>query len=236
MIQTVEDVFPREGDGWNLIKVHLLTHVPESIRRGGLPQEFSSAVYENAYIRTCKLPYITSNHRQPLQAIAAYNVRASAMAQLTSALPARRHNQTALTRAHTAVALPAFPTDYGYIRPHYARAATSLHGDTAFSCVEYLSSARHTVYGRLILLLDAERPLDSSNYEPAEVAVLQRLTQQGCDECTGCQVLGPPGLFRGLVVVPIDRLKRAVHCVPSFEEKDVWFLNKWAYLVNQELN
>ncbi|CAI5504529.1 unnamed protein product [Closterium sp. Naga37s-1] len=262
--------------------------------RGGLPQEYSAAVYENAHIRTCKLPYRTSNHRQPLQAIAAHNVRASAMGQLTSALPARRRNQTALTRAiatgtpqltlarrsltarpdhessaasvfedinlavggllyyydtamrnaglrpfpawaHTAVALPAFPTDYGHIRPHYARAAASLHGHTAFSCVEYLSSTGRTVYGRLILLLDAERPLDDSSYEPAEVAVLQRLSQQGLDECTGYEVLGPPSLYRGLAVVPIDRLKRAVHCVPSFEQKDVWFLNKWAYLVNQEV-
>ncbi|CAI5502482.1 unnamed protein product [Closterium sp. Naga37s-1] len=283
---TVEDVFPREGVGWNLIKVHLLTHVPDSVRRGGLPHEFSAAVYENAHIRTCKLPYRTSNHRQPLQAIAAHNVRASAMGQLASALPARRRNQTALTRltlarrsltarpdhessaasvfddvntavggllfyydtvmrnaglrpfpawAHTAVALPAFPTDYGHIRPHYARAAASMHGHTAFSCVEYLSSAGRTVYGRLILLLDAERPLDDSSYEPAEVAVLQRLNQQGLDECTGCQVLEPPSLFRGLAVIPIDRLKRAVHCVPSFEQKDTWYLNKWAYLVNQEI-
>ncbi|CAI5535324.1 unnamed protein product [Closterium sp. Naga37s-1] len=293
-MMTVEEVFPREGDGWNLIKVHLLTHVPDAVRRGGLPQEYSAAVYENAHIRTCKLPYRTSNHRQPLQAIAAHNVRASAMGELTSALPARRRNQTALTRAiatgtpqltlarrsltarpdhessaasvfedinlavggllyyydtamrnaglrpfpawaHTAVALPAFPTDYGHIRPHYARAAASLHGHMAFSCVEYLSSAGRTVYGRLILLLDAERPLDDSSYEPAEVAVLQRLSQQGLDECTGCEVLGPPSLYRGLTVVPIDRLQRAVHCVPSFEQKDVWFLNKWAYLVNQEV-
>ncbi|CAI5972718.1 unnamed protein product [Closterium sp. NIES-64] len=367
MIQTVEDVFPREGDGWNLIKVHLLTHVPDGVRRGGLPPEFSAAVYENAHIRTCKLPYRTSNHRQSLQAIAARNVHALAMGQLTSALPARRRNQTALTRAiatgtpqltlarrsltarpdhessaasvfddvniavggllfhydtvmrnaglrpfpawvrapyhtrnarmgcalftqstnpssttpvhvcskpdpqllttvppaatpppphplcppasccscllmctqtqqaHTAVALPAFPTDYGHIRPHYARAAASLHGHTAFSCVEYLSSAGRTTYGRLILLLDAERPLDDCSYEHAEVAVLQRLNQQGLDECTGCQVLAPPSLFRGLAVVPIDRLQRAVHCVPSFEQKDTWFLNKWAYLVNQEI-
>ncbi|CAI5987390.1 unnamed protein product [Closterium sp. NIES-64] len=216
--------------------VHLLTHVPNGVRRGGLPPEFSAAVYENAHIRTCKLPYRTSNHRQPLQAIAAHNVRASAMGQLTSALPARRRNQTALTQAiatdtpqltlarrsltarpdhessaasvfddvnipvggllfhydtvmrnaglrpfpagaHTAVAVPAFPTDYGHIRPHYVRAAASLHGHTAFSCVEYLSSAGRTAYGRLILLLDAERPLDDSSYEPAEVAVLQRLNQ-----------------------------------------------------------
>ncbi|CAI5988160.1 unnamed protein product [Closterium sp. NIES-64] len=123
--------------------------------------------------------------------------------------------------AHTPVALPAFPTDYGHIWPHYARVAASLHGHTAFSCVEYLSSAGRTMYGRLILLLDAKRPLDDSSYEPAEVAVLQRLSQQGLDECTGCEVLGPPSLYRGLAVVPIDRLKRAVHCIPSFEQKDV---------------
>ncbi|CAI5535322.1 unnamed protein product [Closterium sp. Naga37s-1] len=293
MIQTVESVFPREGDGWNLIKVHLLTHVPESVRRAGLPSQYSAAVYENAHIRTCKLPYRTSNRRQPLQAIAAHNMRAAALAQLTTALPARRRNQTALTRAivsgspqltatrksltarpdhdldagsvfeeinkavggllmdydtkmhhaglrpfpawaHTAVALPALPTDHGHIKPHYARAAASLHGRTAFSCVEYDSARGQTQYGRLLMLLDAERPLDDSNHEPAEVAVLQRLTPQGLDQCTGCQMLGPPVYYRGLAVVPISQLCRAVHCVPSFNEPDLWYLNKWAYLINEE--
>ncbi|CAI5996476.1 unnamed protein product [Closterium sp. NIES-64] len=222
--------------------VHLLTHVPEFVRRAGLPSQYSAAVYENAHIRTCKLPYRTSNRRQPLQAIAVHNVRAAALAQLTTALPARRRNQTALTReinkavggllmyydtvmrhaglrpfpawsdpippcalqAHTAVALPAQPTDHGHIKPHYVRAAASLHGRTAFSCVEYGSAHGQTQYGRLLMLLDAERPLDDSRHEPVEVAVLHRLTPQGLDECTGCQMLGPPGYYRGLAVVPIS--------------------------------
>ncbi|CAI5945817.1 unnamed protein product [Closterium sp. NIES-64] len=222
--------------------VHLLTHVPEFVRRAGLPSQYSAAVYENAHIRTCKLPYRTSNRRQPLQAIAVHNVRAAALAQLTTALLARRRNQTALTReinkavggllmyydtvmrhaglrpfpawsdpippcalqAHTAVALPAQPTDHGHIKPHYVRAAASLHGRTAFSCVEYGSAHGQTQYERLLMLLDAERPLDDSRHEPVEVAVLQRLTPQGLDECTGCQMLGPPGYYRGLAVVPIS--------------------------------
>ncbi|CAI5479953.1 unnamed protein product [Closterium sp. Yama58-4] len=308
MIQTVESVFPREGDGWNLIKVHLLTHVPESVRRAGLPSQYSAAVYENTHIRTCKLPYRTSNRRQPLQTIAAHNVRAAALTQLTTAFPARRRNQTALTRlmgiftpldrcillqaiapgtpqltasrksltarpdhdldagsvfeeinkavggllicydtvmrhaglrpfpakAHTAVALPAQPTDHGHIKPHYVRAAASLHGRTTFSYVEYESARGQTQYGRLLMLLDAERPLDDSNYEPAEVAVLQRLTPQGLDQCTGCQMLGPPEYHRGLAVVPISQLRRTVHFVPSFDEPDFWYLNKWAYLINEE--
>ncbi|CAI5467421.1 unnamed protein product [Closterium sp. Yama58-4] len=99
MIQSVESAFPRSGAGWNLIKVHLMTHFPDAIRRGGLLWEYSAAVFENAHIRTCKLPYRASNHRQPAQAIAAHNVRASALAQLASALPGRRRNQTALLRA-----------------------------------------------------------------------------------------------------------------------------------------
>ncbi|CAI6009175.1 unnamed protein product [Closterium sp. NIES-65] len=185
-----------------------------AVLRAGLPSQYSAAVYENAHIRTCKLPYRTSNRRQPLQAIAVHNVRAAALAQLTTALLARRRNQTALTRsdpippcalqAHTAVALPAQPTDHGHIKPHYVRAAASLHGRTAFSCVEYGSAHGQTQYERLLMLLDAERPLDDSRHEPVEVAVLQRLTPQGLDECTGCQMLGPPGYYRGLAVVPIS--------------------------------
>ncbi|CAI5490765.1 unnamed protein product [Closterium sp. Naga37s-1] len=74
-------------------------HLVAAIRRAGLPREFSAAVYENAHIRTCELPYRTSNHRQPAQAIAAHNIRSSALSQLASTLPARRQNQTALLRA-----------------------------------------------------------------------------------------------------------------------------------------
>ncbi|CAI5511482.1 unnamed protein product [Closterium sp. Naga37s-1] len=256
-------------------------------RRAGLPSEYSAAVYENAHIRTCKLRYRTSNHRQPLQDIrtAAADKRSSspqaqpdgvdpAIASSTPQLTAARKSLTArpdhesdaasvfdeinqamggilmyydtVTRnaglrpfpawAHSAVALPAHPTDYGHIKPHYVRAAATLHGHTAFSCVEYDSAAGQPLYGRLLPLLDAERPLDDGSYEPAEVAVLQRLTPQGLDQCMGCQLLGPPGLFRGVTVVPISKLRRAVHCVPSFEERDLWYLNKWAYLINEEQN
>ncbi|CAI5985929.1 unnamed protein product [Closterium sp. NIES-65] len=293
MIQSVESAFPRGGAGWNLIKVHLMTHFPDAIRRGGLLWEYSAAVFENAHIRTCKLPYRASNHRQPAQAIAAHNVRASALAQLASALPGRRRNQTALVRAvasgtpqltqarksltdrptgetdaasvfeeidravggllmyydtvmrnaglrsfpawaHTAVALPALPTDFGLIRPHYARAAASLHGHTAFSCVEYETPRGETRYGRLLMLLDAEEPLDAGGHAKVEVAILQRLIQEGVDAGTGCQMLGVGSLFHGLAVIPIRRIKRAVHCVPSFRERDLWYLNKWAYFCTLE--
>ncbi|CAI7881641.1 unnamed protein product [Closterium sp. NIES-54] len=293
MIQSVESAFPRGGAGWNLLKVHLLTHLVDAICRAGLPREFSAAVYENAHIRNCKLPYRASNHRQPAQAIATHNVRASALAQLASSIPGRRRYQTALCRAvatgrpqltqarkslterptgksddasvfeqidwavggllmfydtvmrnaglrpfpawaHTAVALPAVPTDFGLIKPHYARAAATLHGHTAFSCVEYESVARQPLYGRMLMLLDAEEPLENGEHEKVEVAVMQRLTAPGLDAGTGCQMLGPGSLFHGLAVIPIACIKRAVHCVPSFVKRDLWYLNKWAYFCTLE--
>ncbi|CAI5532568.1 unnamed protein product, partial [Closterium sp. Naga37s-1] len=194
-----EVVFPRGGQGWNLLKVHLLTHLPAAIRRWGLPQEFLAAVYENAHIRTCKLPYRSSNHRAPTRAIAQHNTRAGMVAQLGTRLIGGRRNNTAMARAtrtgtpqltrscrslterptangeadsvfdlfntalggvlgpysvlmrgaglcqfpakaHTALALPSRQTDVGTLRADYVRAAVSMHGHQAFSCVEYDST------------------------------------------------------------------------------------------------
>ncbi|CAI5961586.1 unnamed protein product [Closterium sp. NIES-65] len=211
-------------------------------RRAGLPSQYSAAVYENAHIRTCKLPYRTSNRRQSLQAITAHNVRAAALARLTTTLPSRRRNQTALTRIRaiasgtpqltaTRKSLTAWPDhdlEAGSVFEEINQAVGGL-------LMDYDTVMRHaglrpfpawTQYGRLLMLLDAERPLDDLNHEPAEVAVLQRLPPQGLDQCTGCQMLGPPEYYRGLVVVPISQLRRAVHCVPSFNEPDLWYLNK----------
>ncbi|CAI5505980.1 unnamed protein product [Closterium sp. Naga37s-1] len=293
MVQTMEAVFPRGGEGYNLVKVHLMTHLPEAVRRGGMPREFSAAVYENAHIRTCKQPYRASNRRQVEQAIADHNTTAAVLARLPGSLPPRNTNQIAimkaiatgspqLTRAsrcftqefvgaassifaeynealegglvfyedvmraanlvpfppqvHNGVALPRAPTDEGHIKPRYARAAVELHGQPAFSCVEYERDDGAAAFGKLCLLLTAQRSGADGESGPAEVAVLTSFLEVGHDDCTGCTMLSPVTIWRGLVVVPLHRLVRAVHCVPSFENPDLWFLNKWAFRCLEDIH
>ncbi|CAI5458227.1 unnamed protein product [Closterium sp. Yama58-4] len=299
MVKNLEENFPRDGAGWNLVKIHVIvTHLHEAIKRAGLPREFSAAVYENAHIRTCKLPYRTSNRRDHTAAIAAHNATAAQLSRLSTALPAGRRNATALVRAiatgrpqltrarrsltdpvirvggattvfgeintvlgglldsymevmrdggllgfpawvrnplgsrhasHKAVALPAMALDFGSTRPHYARAATSMHGHPAFSYVEYETETGATLHGRLLLLLEAEFEEGPSDAMTTEVAVVLRLVEQGHDECTGCTRLVAAAVRGGLGVIPVTALRRAVHCVPSFVEEGIWFLNRWAY-------
>ncbi|CAI6007935.1 unnamed protein product [Closterium sp. NIES-65] len=99
MVQLVESTFPREHSGWNLVKVHLLLHLTEAIRRGGLPREYSAAVYENAHIRTCKRPYRQSNHRDVGRVIAQHNTNAALLTRIPTNLEGNRQYNTAMRRA-----------------------------------------------------------------------------------------------------------------------------------------
>ncbi|CAI5976884.1 unnamed protein product [Closterium sp. NIES-64] len=99
MVQLVESTFPREHSGWNLVKVHLLLHLTEAIRRGGLPREYSAAVYENAHIRTCKRPYRRSNHRDVGRVIAQHNTNAALLTRIPTNLEGNRQYNTAMRRA-----------------------------------------------------------------------------------------------------------------------------------------
>ncbi|CAI6006435.1 unnamed protein product [Closterium sp. NIES-64] len=94
--------FPRDGEGWNLIKIHGLSHLPEAIRRGGHPREYSAATFENAHISACKRPYRGSNKRDFESAILQGSSTRSALQRLPDAFPheARVYN-TAAKRART---------------------------------------------------------------------------------------------------------------------------------------
>ncbi|CAI7798587.1 unnamed protein product [Closterium sp. NIES-53] len=76
-------------------------------------------------------------------------------------------------------------------RPQYVRAAASLHGHTAFSCVEYETAAGQLAHGRLLMLLEAEQDVPEMVQE-VEVAVIHRLVDRGLDEHTGCCTLSAP--------------------------------------------
>ncbi|CAI7852391.1 unnamed protein product [Closterium sp. NIES-53] len=112
MVQLVESTFPREHSGWNLVKVHLLLHLTEAIRRGGLPREYSAAVYENAHIRTCKRPYRRSNHRDVGRVIAQHNTNAALLTRIPTNLEGDRQYNTAMRRVRTHIRLPNVCCNY----------------------------------------------------------------------------------------------------------------------------
>ncbi|CAI5475350.1 unnamed protein product, partial [Closterium sp. Yama58-4] len=276
MVQLVESTFPRDHSGWNLVKVHLLLHLTEAIRRGGLPREYSAAVYENAHIRTCKRPYRALNHRDLRRAIAQHNTNTALLTHLPTNLEGDRQYNTALRRAiaaglpqlcrqryrllsassareqaplglyatydaaipggigpyemlcrlygyipfpawvHTALALPGREMDYTLIRPHYARAAPSLHGAPAFSFIEYEDGSGELVHGRVHLLLTLT--MSSCDADPAgeELAFVRRWFPSQEDECTGCMRMRPSDDELGYDFVPVVAVQRTVHMVESF--------------------
>ncbi|CAI5990939.1 unnamed protein product [Closterium sp. NIES-64] len=107
MVQLVESTFPRKHSGWNLVKVQLLLHLTEAIRRGGLPREYSAAVYENAHIRTCKRPYRRSNLRDVGRVIAQHNTNAALLTRIPTNLEGNRYGLPQLcrqrSRMHSAI-------------------------------------------------------------------------------------------------------------------------------------
>ncbi|CAI5939342.1 unnamed protein product [Closterium sp. NIES-64] len=123
-------------------------------------------------------------------------------------------------KAHTALAVPAGHMDLGTVRPHYVRAAASLHGHKAFSCVEYETAAGQVEHGRLLMLLEAEQDVPGAEQE-VEVGVIQRLVDVGLDAHTGCRTLSAPSAMGGLAVIEVAAIRRAVHCVPSFERRGI---------------
>ncbi|CAI7899889.1 unnamed protein product [Closterium sp. NIES-53] len=118
--------------------------------------------------------------------------------------------------------------------PHYVRAAASLHGHTAFSCVEYEMAAGQLAHGRLLMLLEAEQDVPGMVQE-VEVVVIHRLVDRGLDEHTGCRTLSAPQAMGGLAVIEVAAIRRAVHCVPSFKWRGIWYLNRWAYRCTESL-
>ncbi|CAI5490258.1 unnamed protein product, partial [Closterium sp. Naga37s-1] len=293
MVALVESTFPRTSKcGWNLIKVHLLLHITEAIKRAGRPREFSTAVYENADIRTCKIPYRASNRRQHDTQIVAHNATAALLTTLPSSLaPGGRYN-TALRRAiatespqpirkrtrmlgrsysptgpediysaydaaleegvgpyafvmrehglrpfpawvHRAMALPPQELDHTIIRAHYVHATPTLHGEPAFSFVEYLEEDGEVAHGRIHLLLSLDGAAIREDGGAYEVAFVRRWLPEHVDECTGCTVMRPGSMDNEYTVVELARVQRSVHMVRSFKEgpfEVVWSVSAGGFL------
>ncbi|CAI5481793.1 unnamed protein product [Closterium sp. Yama58-4] len=99
LIRMLKGNLPRGGNGWKLVKVHLLLHFPDAIRRGGLPREFCTSLFEHAHTATCKRPFRASNFRQYDAAILRSVVMQNALSLLPTALAQRSIYETALMKA-----------------------------------------------------------------------------------------------------------------------------------------
>ncbi|CAI5991563.1 unnamed protein product [Closterium sp. NIES-65] len=62
MLHNLKTAFPHTSD-WNFIKMHLISHYIDSIRRSGLPEHYSAQLYEHLHIEYIKNPYRASNKR-----------------------------------------------------------------------------------------------------------------------------------------------------------------------------
>ncbi|CAI5499927.1 unnamed protein product [Closterium sp. Naga37s-1] len=135
---------------------------------------------------------------------------------------------------HTALALPPRELDHSIVKPHYVHAVPVLHGEAAFSFVEFVDEQGETLHGRVHLLLSVASACAAEDEEDRAVAFVRRWIPQNVDECTGCMIMHPAVFDNGYHVVPIDAIQKTVHMVQSFEHPTRWFLNKWAQGCREE--
>ncbi|CAI5987881.1 unnamed protein product [Closterium sp. NIES-65] len=135
---------------------------------------------------------------------------------------------------HTALALPPRELDHSIVKPHYVHAVPVLHGEAAFSFVEFVDEQGETLHGRVHLLLSVASACAAEDEEDRAVAFFRRWIPQNVNECTGCMIMHPAVFDNGYHVVPIDAIQKTVHMVQSFEHPTYWFLNKWAQGCREE--
>lgn len=59
----VRDIGGWQKSEFELIKIHLMSHLSEAIRRSGVPCEYSTNMYEHLHIMLMKVPYRASNKK-----------------------------------------------------------------------------------------------------------------------------------------------------------------------------
>ncbi|CAI7802361.1 unnamed protein product [Closterium sp. NIES-54] len=56
MVKALRVAFPKQKSKWKIVKIHLLVHLPSTIRLWGIPAEYSSNCYEHSHKTTVKRP------------------------------------------------------------------------------------------------------------------------------------------------------------------------------------
>ncbi|CAI5527725.1 unnamed protein product [Closterium sp. Naga37s-1] len=129
---------------------------------------------------------------------------------------------------HRAMALPPQELDHTTIKAHYVHATPTLHGEPAFSFVEFVDEDDEIAHGRIHFLLSMDGAAIREDGGAYEVAFVCKWLPEHEDECTGCMVMRPGAMDDEYTVVELVKVQRTVHMVRSFKDPSRWFLNKWA--------
>lgn len=64
-----------QKSGFDLVKVHAMSHLKDCIKRCGLPSEYDTGIYEHLHIALMKIPYRHSNRRNFMGQMVRHNQR-----------------------------------------------------------------------------------------------------------------------------------------------------------------
>ncbi|CAI5469585.1 unnamed protein product [Closterium sp. Yama58-4] len=101
MVSKLEVAFPEQSSAWKLIKVHMVVHYVAAIKRGGLPEEYSTNMYEQFHKNIVKRPYRASNRRQWMESIVKSNQFMQMLAEVESDIHEEREYNSAFYEAET---------------------------------------------------------------------------------------------------------------------------------------
>ncbi|GJP36441.1 hypothetical protein CLOM_g12495 [Closterium sp. NIES-68] len=101
MIKELKAAFPKQKSKWKLIKVHMVVHFEEAIKRGGLPEEYSTNMYEHFHKDCVKRPYRASNRREWTESIIKSNQFHQMLSEVESDIKEEREYNSAFYEADT---------------------------------------------------------------------------------------------------------------------------------------
>lgn len=89
---------------FDIIKVHAMSHLSDSIRRSGGPSEYLTDLYEHLHIQLMKIPYRGSNKKDYAKQMTKYHLRLLAIGRKSSTsdpFDAPLDRETALDKVST---------------------------------------------------------------------------------------------------------------------------------------
>ncbi|CAI5503539.1 unnamed protein product, partial [Closterium sp. Naga37s-1] len=85
-----------QSSNWNIIKVHLVSHYIDAIRRAGLPEHYCAQLFEHLHTEYVKNPYRASNKRNATAQVMNAEVNRLRLQYLAPQLGKRKRYDTAL--------------------------------------------------------------------------------------------------------------------------------------------
>ncbi|CAI5513843.1 unnamed protein product [Closterium sp. Naga37s-1] len=135
MVDALVLAFDNQKSKWLIIKVHLVSHLPPTIRARGLPQEYSSNRYEQSHKTTVKRPSRGTNWKGVEDRIVKKHIEQAVVRQLSRASGGDKTYETAMKEACTLGRRVLTKTHkkmtVGQITDGVFRSYVLVHGDEA---------------------------------------------------------------------------------------------------------